>query len=66
MCLTGIQAGKRIYCGDLALKFKVKRRNKEIMKELFNDEREWWWWWGGGVQMKDSSVVCRLKATKYY
>lgn len=39
MCLTGIQAGKRIHRGDLALKFKVKRRAKEIMKELFNDER---------------------------
>lgn len=39
MCLTGIQAGKRIHRGDLALKFKVKRRDKEIMKEWFNDER---------------------------
>lgn len=39
MCLTGIQAGKRIHHGDLALKLKVKRRDKEIMKELFNDER---------------------------
>lgn len=40
MCLTGTQAGKRIHRGDLALKFKVKRRDQEIMKELFNDERE--------------------------
>lgn len=40
MCSTGIQAGKRIHRGDLALKFKVKRRDKGIMKELFNDERE--------------------------
>lgn len=40
MRLTGIRAGKRIHRGDLALKFKVRRRDQEIMKELFNDERE--------------------------
>lgn len=42
MCLTGIQAGKHVHRGDLALKFKVKRRDEEITKELFNDEGGSW------------------------